>query len=83
MLDDNLDDNSTQKIFSVKSMKVQWDDIQCFMHVFIDTTDLIKLEEARNNIRCQKIMFANASHEFRTPLNAITNSFQIISLNLK
>ena len=83
MLDDNSEDNSTQKIFSVKSMKVAWDDIQCFMHVFIDTTDLIKLEEARNNIRWQKIMFTNASHEFRTPLNAISNSFQIISINLK
>jgi len=48
------------------------------MHVFIDTTDILKLEEAKNNIRCQKIMFASASHEFRTPLNAIVNSLSFI-----
>jgi len=44
------------------------------MHVFIDTSAFIKLEEANNNIKCQKIMFASVSHEFRTPLNSIINS---------
>jgi signal transduction histidine kinase len=48
------------------------------MHVFIDNTDIVKLEEANNNIRCQKIMFASVSHEFRTPLNAIMNSYKFI-----
>jgi signal transduction histidine kinase len=48
------------------------------MHVFIDTTGIIKLEEAKSNIKLQKIMFASASHEFRTPLNAIMNSFKLI-----
>jgi len=56
------------------------------MHVFIDNTSVIRLEEiknqikldeANNNLRLQKIMFASASHEFRTPLNAIINSFGI------
>ena len=49
------------------------------MHVFIDNTDIGKLIEAKNNIKCQKIMFASASHEFRTPLNAILNSYSFIS----
>ena len=44
------------------------------MHVLIDTTNIIKLEEANNSIKCQKIMFTSTSHEFRTPLNAIVNS---------
>ena len=59
-------------------MRVNWEGKPSFMHVFIDTTDIVKLEEANNNIRCQKIMFASASHEFRTPLNAIMNSYRFI-----
>ena len=80
-LDEDSDDKTTEKIFSVKSMKVEWDDLSCYMHIFIDTTDLIKLEEARNNIRCQRIMFANASHEFRTPLNAMAQQSSWNKLN--
>lgn len=48
------------------------------MHVFSDTTDIYKLEKARNNIKLQKIMFASASHEFRTPLNAIMSSYEFL-----
>jgi two-component system, cell cycle sensor histidine kinase PleC len=48
------------------------------MHVFIDTTGVVNLEKAKTNIKYQKIMFASVSHEFRTPLNAIMNSFQFI-----
>ena len=48
------------------------------MHVFIDTTDILKLEEANNRIKLQKIMFASISHEFRTPLNAILNSYDFV-----
>ena len=77
--DSNDSDENFIKIFSIKSMKVNWEDKNWFMHVFIDTTDIVKLEEAKNNIRWQKIMFANASHEFRTPLNAIMNSYKLIS----
>jgi hypothetical protein len=49
---------------NIKSMRVLWKGIPSFMHVFIDTTNIMKLEEANNNIKCQKIMFASASHEF-------------------
>ncbi|CAI2386559.1 unnamed protein product [Moneuplotes crassus] len=48
------------------------------MHVFIDTTDIINLEQAKSRIKLQKIMFASTSHEFRTPLNTIINSFNFI-----
>jgi hypothetical protein len=60
--------------YNIKTMKVLWKGKPSFMHVFIDFTDILKLEEANNNIKCQKIMFASASHEFRTPLNSIINS---------
>lgn len=53
------------------------------MHVFIDTTDIIKLQEANNNIKLQRIMFASSSHEFRTPLNAIINSYDFIAENYR
>lgn len=84
--DSNLDEfkidegpGTITKIYNIKSLKVDWADTKdAIMHVFIDTTYLYKLEEANTNIRCQKIMFASASHEFRTPLNAIINSYEFI-----
>jgi signal transduction histidine kinase len=41
------------------------------LHLFIDTTAISKLEKANATNKCQKIMFASMSHEFRTPLNSI------------
>ena len=75
----NETEEVSSKVFSIKSIKVDWEGNQdSFMHVFIDTTDIIALEKANDNIKLQKIMFASASHEFRTPLNAILNSFRIL-----
>ena len=48
------------------------------MHVFIDTTSLLKLKEANYSIRCQRIMFTSASHELRTPLNGVINFYSLI-----
>ena len=74
-------DNWVKKIFKLKSLKISWEGNEnSYMHVFIDTTDVIRLQEAQNNIRWQKIMFASASHEFRTPLNAIINSYKFINV---
>ncbi|CAI2382260.1 unnamed protein product [Moneuplotes crassus] len=70
--------NENERICNIKTLMVEWEGESSYMHVFIDNTDLIKLEEAKNNIKCQKIMFTSASHEFRTPLNSIINSFDII-----
>jgi signal transduction histidine kinase len=78
------EDNEVRQSFNIKTLKVNWEgNKNSFMHVFIDTTDIVKLEEANNNIRCQKIMFASASHEFRTPLNAILNSLKLAGGQLK
>jgi signal transduction histidine kinase len=49
------------------------------MHVFTDTTNIIKLEEAKNDMKCRDIMFTSVSHEFRTPLNAIINSLSFVN----
>ena len=72
------DVETSKQTFHVKSLNVEWEGSSSFMHVFIETTNIVKLEKAKNNIKCQKIMFASASHEFRTPLNAIMNSYQFI-----
>ncbi|CAI2370184.1 unnamed protein product [Moneuplotes crassus] len=85
----NTSNNQYDKIkkinrnFNIKSLSIEWKDVPSVMHVFIDTTDIINLEQAKNRIKMQKIMFASASHEFRTPLNAIINSFEIINVTLK
>ena len=69
--------NTVLKNYSIKSLLVDWEGKQCYMHVFIDTTAMFKLEEATNNIKLQKVMFASVSHEFRTPLNSIINSYRL------
>lgn len=44
-------DDFEKRIFTVKSLVASWDNQDCFMHVFIDNTNIIKLEEANTNIR--------------------------------
>lgn len=39
-----------QRSYDIKSQIVEFEGINCFMHVFIDTTDILKLEEAKRNI---------------------------------
>jgi len=72
-------DETVKRVFNVKSMRVDWNRELCFMHVFFVNNDSAKLEKANNNIKLQKVMFASISHEFRTPLNAIINSYHLLS----
>jgi signal transduction histidine kinase len=78
--DNEVDEDVFKKgrYYNIKSMKVHWNRQPSIMHVFIDTTYILKLEEANNNIKCQKIMFTSVSHEFRTPLNSILNAWDIL-----
>ena len=58
-------DEPSTKYFTVKTLKVSWEgNTNAFLHVFVDVTDIRKLEEANNSIKLQKIMFASVSHEF-------------------
>jgi hypothetical protein len=82
-LDEGGEEDFAERIFNIKSIEVIWERKPWHMHVMIDTTDILKLEEARNNIRCQRIMFTSVSHELRTPLNAILNCYYLISQKLK
>ena len=74
-----IKNSSNERIYHMKSLEVNWQGQPSFMHVFIDNTDFIKLEEANNNIKWHKIMFASASHELRTPLNSVLNSNSLIA----
>jgi len=53
------------KYFQVKTLKVSWEGwVNAFLHVFVNITDIKKLEEANYNIKLQKVMFSNLSDEF-------------------
>lgn len=71
-------DEYLERTFTIKTMKINWHGKASLLHVFIDNTDVVKLEQANSNIKYQKTMFASASHEFRTPLNAIMYSYNYV-----
>ena len=51
------------------------------MHVFVDITNVKRLEKEQTTNRCLHIMFSSISHEFRTPLNAFANAVDLININ--
>ena len=71
-----------RKNFIVKTSRIQIDDIhnknQIFLQMFIDTTQIKLLEEAKAQYNYQRTMLANVSHEFRTPLNAMNMSLELL-----
>ena len=86
----NIDESSLNEpilyplYFNVKSIKVNWDrNKDSFMHSFIDTSQVRKLEEVRATNKCQQTMFASVSHEFRTPINAFSNSLQLVRMKVE
>ena len=84
-LNESGDENLIQKLFSVKSMKVNWEDKNWFMHVFTDTTDIVKLEEAKiiydAKRSCLQTHLTN-SELLSTPSWTHTNSSPRYSMNL-
>ena len=79
--DHNLD--LIKREFIIKTCKINMDensvqDTTNFMHIFIETTQISQLEEAKAQNKYQKQMLANVSHEFRTPLNAMMMSLVLL-----
>lgn len=71
-----------QKCYSLKSIKVNWEESKAaFLHSFINTTYTVKLEKERAVNECLQTMFRSVSHEFRTPINAFANALLLISSN--
>jgi len=54
-----------------------------FMHIFVETTQIIQLEKAKAQNNYQRQMLANVSHEFRTPLNAMNMSLIFLKDSVK
>jgi hypothetical protein len=71
------------KYYNIRSMKVLWNGVSSTMHVFIDTTNILKLEEANNSVKWCKFMFTSVCHKFRNPLNAIVNAWNIVHQSFK
>mmetsp|Transcript_15180 Transcript_15180/g.15061 ORF Transcript_15180/g.15061 Transcript_15180/m.15061 type:complete len:212 (-) Transcript_15180:25-660(-) len=54
-------------------------DLSC-IHMFIETTQISQLEEAKAQNHYQRQMLSNVSHEFRTPLNSIMASLELMRI---
>jgi len=84
MLHQNDDETSAldSHYFTMKTIKVTWEDQEnAFMHVFVSTTDIKKLEKEKATNKCLHIMFSSVSHEFRTPLNSFENALALLETN--
>ena len=75
----NADD---AQCFTVKTMKVNWEHSNnAYMHVFINTTHIKKLANAKATNEWLRVMFSSISHEFRTPINAFSNALSLLESN--
>ncbi|CAI2382403.1 unnamed protein product [Moneuplotes crassus] len=69
--------------FVIKTRKVHTNDpndpyTSMYLHILSDTTQITQLEEQKAQNKYQRQMLANVSHEFRTPLNAMTLSLALL-----
>ena len=72
------------KFYNVKSLKVDWDNNKdSYIYAFIDTTDVKNFEFQKARNECLQIMFSSVTHEFRTPINAFSNSVSLIEMNYR
>ena len=70
------------KYFTMKTIKVYWEEsTDAYMHVFINTTNIKRLEKEKATNKCLHIMFSSISHEYRTPLNAFSNALELIRMS--
>ncbi|CAI2371689.1 unnamed protein product [Moneuplotes crassus] len=51
-----------------------------YIHMFVETTQISQLEEAKAQNHYQRQMLSNVSHEFRTPLNSIVASLELMRM---
>ena len=70
------------KDFIIKTLRISIENLRnqkpIFLQMFIDTTQISLLEEEKAQSHYQRQMLANASHEFRTPLNAMSMSLYLM-----
>ena len=61
-----------------RQKRIQWEDKEVFLHLFLDFTVHHELTLAKERNRYQKMMVASLTHELRTPLNSSTASLQVM-----
>ena len=72
------------KHYNVKTIQLKWGvNRYSFIHVFINTTAIKQFEIEKTRNDCLQLMFSSISHEFRTPLNAFSNSLLLLESNYK
>jgi signal transduction histidine kinase len=72
-------DEKEPRYFTLKTIQVNWENsVHAFLHAFVNTTDVHKLEKAKVTNRWMHIMFSSISHELRTPINAFINANEMI-----
>ena len=70
------------KWFIVKTMRIRWEQSnESYMHVFINTSYIKKLEKEKATNEWLRVMFSSISHEFRTPINAFSNALILLDKN--
>ena len=74
----SLTDNSLIRKFQLKSMRVFWQGQSSFMHIVNEVTQMEQAQRDRSRMEFQQMIMRNVSHEYRTPLNAIIASTQIV-----
>ena len=75
---------SKYQFYNVKTVRVKWNDNEnSFVHVFINTIAIKQFETEKIRNEVLQMMFSSISHEFRTPINAFTNSIYCIELSYK
>ena len=70
--------------FNVKTVQLKWGaNKYSYIHVFVNTTAIKQIEVEKTRNDWLQLMFSSISHEFRTPLNAFSNSVLLLESNYK
>ena len=76
------DEDFSRKFFNVKTQLVKWENNpNSYIHIFNNTSTLKKFETEKARNECIQLMLASISHEFRTPINAFSNSLLLLESN--
>ena len=80
----NEESENSYMYFNVKTVQLKWGvNKYSYIHVFVNTTAVKQIEVEKTRNDWLQLMFSSISHEFRTPLNAFSNSVLLLESNYK
>ena len=78
-----VDDLNNTPYYNIKTISVKWtDNLRSYMHVFSNVSATKTLEKEKATNKALNMMLSSVSHEFRTPINAFSNSLSLLEINL-